>query len=325
MATTLKAAAKARIPNGGSAAAPTPLSLESADVPAAAGTEQYLAMLGERVRDARVRHGMTRRTLAHDSGISERYLAQLESGRGNLSIVLLRRVAAAIDVSLASLVGDDQPPVEYELLAERLRQLDPAELAEASSILARRFGDGAARMERVALIGLRGAGKTALGERAAWRLGWEFVELSREIEREAGVSVNEIFDLWGQAAYRRYERRATERLLRTRSRIVIAAGGGLVAEMGTFAQLLASCYTVWLQAAPEEHWERVVRRGGDNRVRGGADEAQAMADMRRILAQRERLYRTADARLDTTGKTPDQSTRELLRLIARARARKEPK
>src|ERR1700756_3587534 len=185
---------------------------------------QYLRMLGERVRDARVRHGMTRKMLAHDCGVSERYLAQLESGRGNLSIVLLRRVAAAIDVPLAELVTEELPPVEYAFVAERLRRLTPAELTEAAAILAKRFGDKAAREERVARIGLPGAGKSTLGMMLAKRLRWDFVELSREIEREAGVSVNEIFDLWGQAAYRRYERRALERVVRTHSRVVIATG-----------------------------------------------------------------------------------------------------
>lgn len=257
--------------------------------------------------------------LAHDSGISERYLAQLEAGHGNLSIVLLRRVAAAIDVSLAQLVSDAPPAVEYELLTERLRRFDEAELAEASELLARRFGDGRERSERVALIGLRGAGKTTLGEHAAYRLNWDFVELSHEVEREASAPFSEIFDLWGQAAYRRYERRAIQRLVRTRKHIVIAAGGGLAAEVASFERLLASCCTIWLHATPEQHWERVVRKDRDSRVSGGGDEARAMADMRRILAQRARFYGKADARLDTTGKTPAQSLRELLHLIDRAR------
>jgi XRE family aerobic/anaerobic benzoate catabolism transcriptional regulator len=285
-------------------------------------TDPYLRKLGERVRDTRARHGMTRRMLAHDSGVSERYLAQLESGRGNFSIVLLRRVAAALDVSISSLVSEEEPSVEYELIAERMRRLDDVELAEASLLLAQRFGDGIARMERIALIGLRGAGKSTLGQALARRLNWRFVELSREVEREAGIGVTEIFNLWGQAAYRRYERRAIERLVRTRNHVVIATGGGLVAELGSFERLLASCYAVWLQATPEDHWERVVRKDGDNRVRGGAGEAQAMADMRRILAQRERLYRKADARLGTTGKSPAQSLRELLHLIEEARLAK---
>src|SRR6202521_4271144 len=250
---------------------------------------QYLKLLGERVRDARARHGMTRRMLAHDCGVSERYLAQLESGRGNLSIVLLRRVAAAIDVPLAELLSEELPPVEYAFVAERLRRLTSAELTEAAAILAKRFGDQAAREERIALIGLRGAGKSTLGMMLAKRLRWEFVELSREIEREAGVSVNEIFDLWGQAAYRRYERRAFERVVRTRSRVVIATGGGLVSELSTFERLLEACYTIWLQASPHDYWERVLRQG-DYRVSDGIGVKQAMADMRRILAQREALY-----------------------------------
>ena len=158
---------------------------------------------------------MSRRMLAHDSGISERYLAELESGRGNFSIVLMRRLAKAIDVPVAELVSDDAPrPVEYKLMVERIRRLDTAEVSEVSAILAQRFGDRAGRAERIALIGLRGAGKTTLGAMLAKRLGWDFVEMSREIETEAALSVEEIFDLRGQAAYRRYERRALERIIR---------------------------------------------------------------------------------------------------------------
>jgi XRE family aerobic/anaerobic benzoate catabolism transcriptional regulator len=282
------------------------------DVPA-----QYLRLLGERVRDARARHGMTRKMLAHDCGVSERYLAQLESGRGNLSIVLLRRVAAAIYVPLTELVSEELPPVEYALVAQRLRRLTPTELTEAAAILAKRFGDKAAREERIALIGLRGAGKTTLGIMLAKRLGWDFVELSPEIAREAGVSVNEIFDLWGQAAYRRYERRALERVVRSRSRLVIATGGGLVSELPTFERLLDSCYTIWLQASPKDYWER-VRRQGDHRMSADVGTKQAMADMRRILSQREALYAKADARLQTSGKTTARSLRELLVLARRA-------
>jgi XRE family transcriptional regulator, aerobic/anaerobic benzoate catabolism transcriptional regulator len=286
------------------------------DVPA-----QYLRLLGERVRDARARHGMTRRMLAHDCGVSERYLAQLESGRGNISIVLLRRVAAAIDVPLAELVSEELPPVEYALVAERLRRLKPAELVEAGAIIAKRFGDNAARADRIALIGLRGAGKSTLGALLAERLGWTFVELSREIEREATVGVNEIFDLWGQAAYRRYERCALDRVVRTRSRVVIATGGGLVSELSTFERLLEACYTIWLQASPHDYWERVLRQG-DYRVSDGIGVKQAMADMRRILAQREALYSKADARLDTGGKTTAASLRELVALVRQRRARR---
>jgi XRE family transcriptional regulator, aerobic/anaerobic benzoate catabolism transcriptional regulator len=284
---------------------------------------QYLRLLGERVRDARARHGMTRKMLAHDCGVSERYLAQLESGRGNLSIVLLRRVAAAIDVPLAELVSEELPPVEYAFVAERLRRLTSAELTEAAAILAKRFGDQAAREERIALIGLRGAGKSTLGMMLAKRLRWDFVELSREIEREAGVSVNEIFDLWGQAAYRRYERRALERVVRTCSRVVIATGGGLVSELPTFERLLDNCYTIWLQASTNDYWERVLRQG-DYRVSADVGTKQAMADMRRILSQREALYSKADARLQTSGKTAARCLRDLMVMVLARKAHPRP-
>lgn len=278
----------------------------------------YLKMLGERVRDARARHGMTRRMLARDSGISERYLAELERGRGNFSIALLRRVADAIDVPVAELVSDEPArPVEYALLVERLRRLEPAELGEASSLISERFGDRIGRLDRIALIGLRGAGKSTLGALVARHLGWKFIEMSREIAAEAGVSVDEIFDLWGQAAYRRYERRALERILRTQSKIVLAAGGGLVSEPATFERLLDSFYTVWLRASPEEHWDRVIRQG-DHRVEGSGD-SEALADMRRILVQRETLYGKADARLNTSGKTTRQSLKEIIALIEKGK------
>jgi len=275
--------------------------------------DRYLRTVGERVRNARARHGMSRRMLAHDSGISERYLAELESGRGNFSIVLMRRLAKAIDLPVAELVDDAVPrPVEYKLLAERIARLAPEELGEASKLLMQRFGDRSGRGERIALIGLRGAGKTTLGARLAKQLGWEFIELSREIEVEAGVSVNEIFDLWGQAAYRRYERRALERIIESKSRVIVATAGGLVSEPATFERLLDSFYTIWLHASPEEHWDRVIGQG-DLRVEGSGD-SEALTDMRRILAQRNPLYRKADAGLDTSGKTERHSLKELVSL-----------
>ena len=282
---------------------------EKAPSPAA-----YLKTLGRKVRDARARHGMTRRMLAHDSGISERYLAQLESGLGNLSIVMLRKLAKAIDVPVAELVSDEPPvPVEYGLIVERLKRLQPAELAEATEMLKERFGDRTGRSERIALIGLRGAGKTTLGRSLARQLGWRFVEMSREIEVEAGVPVDEIFDLWGQAAYRRYERRALQRILGMPARMVLATGGGIVSEPATFELLLDGFFTVWIQASPEEHWDRVIRQG-DHRVEGSGD-TEALTDMRRILAQRDPLYGKADARLQTSGKSAKQSMSELLALL----------
>lgn len=284
------------------------------DPGASVSSAAYLKMLGRRVRDARARHGMTRRMLAHDSGISERYLAQLESGLGNFSIVMLRKLAKAIDVPITELVNDEPSvSVEYGLIVERLRRLQPAELAEASDLLTERFGDRTGRAERIALIGLRGAGKSTLGQELARQLDWRFVEMSREIEAEAGVPVDEIFDLWGQAAYRRYERRALKRVLSMPPRMVLATGGGIVSEPGTFELLLDGFFTVWVQASPKEHWDRVIRQG-DHRVEGSGD-SEALTDMRRILAQRDPLYGKADAHLQTSGKTAKQSLSELRGLL----------
>ena len=276
-----------------------------------------LETLGGRVRDARARHGMTRRMLARDSGISERYLAELESGRGNLSIVLLRKLASAIDVPLTELVDDGpQPPAEYVLLTQRLRRLEPNELAQAASMIIEHFGRRCDRLKRIALIGLRGAGKTTLGTMLAEHLGWEFVELSRAIESEAGVELGEIFEFGGQAAYRRYELRALEKIISGKDRIVLAAGGGLVSEAPSLERLLDACYAVWLRASPREHWDRVISQG-DLRVRKGTKDAEALADMRKILAQRESLYRMADAQLDTSGRKAGDSLDELIKLVAR--------
>lgn len=264
--------------------------------------------------------------LAHDSGISERYLAELEGGRGNLSIMLLKKLAGAIDVPLAELVDDGpRASAEYLMLAQRLRRLEEDQLAQAGAMIMRRFGRPQGRLDRIALIGLRGAGKSTLGAMLAARLRWKFVEMSAEIESEAGVGVDEIFELGGQAAYRRHELRALDGIAR-RKKIVLAVGGGLVSEAPALERLLDACYTIWLRASPREHWERVIRQG-DTRVRGGVGEAEALADMRRILAQRESLYRMADAKLDTGGASVRESLEALIELArergaARVRARR---
>lgn len=285
----------------------------------------FLQSIGMRVRDARARHGMTRRMLARDSGISERYLAELEGGRGNLSIMLLKRLAAAIDVPLAELVDDGpRAPAEYAVLAQRLRRLDAGELAEAGAMIMRRFGRPRDRVGRIALIGLRGAGKSTLGAMLAARLRWEFIEMSAEVEAEAGVGVDEIFELGGQAAYRRYELRALDRIAAGRRKIVLAVGGGLVSEASALERLLDACYTIWLRASPREHWDRVLGQG-DSRVRGGESEREALADMRRILAQREPLYRMADATLDTSGAGVRESFDALIDLARRRGAGAAPK
>jgi XRE family transcriptional regulator, aerobic/anaerobic benzoate catabolism transcriptional regulator len=267
----------------------------------------YLRLLGERIREARVRRGMTRKILARDSAVSERYLAQLESGLGNISIMLLRQVAQAMGLPLADLVREGpERSVELALLLQTLERLSPAELGQARQLIAGAFGAAMAegRRHRIALIGLRGAGKSTLGRRLAEARGIPFIELDREIERESGLELSEIFALYGQTAFRRYERRCLEAVIEHHPRAVIATGGSLVSEPGTFDLLLAACFTVWLKAAPAEHMGRVLAQGD---TRPMAENTEAMADLRRILAGREVLYRKADALIDTAGKTIEES------------------
>ena len=280
------------------------------------GEAAYLRLLGDRIREARARRGMTRKILARDSKVSERYLAQLEAGHGNVSIVLLRQIAQAMGLPLVDLVREEPDrPVELTLMIQTLARLSPKELAQARKILAETFGAAVERerRHRIALIGLRGAGKSTLGAMLAKELSVPFIELDREIERESGTSLSEVFDLYGQAAFRRYERRALESVIERHDRAVIATGGSIVSEAATFDLLLSACFTLWLTAAPEEHMARVVAQG-DTRPMAGNEEA--MEDLRRILAGREALYSKADARVDTAGKTMAQSLRELKKAVA---------
>jgi XRE family aerobic/anaerobic benzoate catabolism transcriptional regulator len=266
----------------------------------------FLAALGERVREARARRGMTRRQLAGDSAVSERFLAHLEAGSGNVSVLKLRQIAEALHLPPADLFIDDtEQSVELTLIRQFLERLPASKLPEVRAKLKRQFGSAETeRRKRIALLGLRGAGKSTLGARLAKRLGVPFIELDREIEREAGTNLNEIFLLYGQGGYRRYERRCLENVIRKYDRVVIASGGSIVSEQATFDLLLSACFTVWLKATPEEHMARVVEQG-DFRPMAGSDEA--MADLKRILDGRELLYSRADATIDTAGQTTQQS------------------
>jgi len=280
-----------------------------------ADDNEYLRMLGERIRELRARRGMTRRILAQQSSVSERYLAQLETGHGNISIILLRQIAQAMGMPLVDIVREGpEQPVELTLLIQFLARLPPKKLARARALLAAEFevaGDRD-RRRRIALIGLRGAGKTTLGPLLANQLGVPFIELAREIEHVAGAELPEVFALYGQAAYRRYERRALEGLLESQDAFVLAPGGGIVSEPATFDLLLSSCFTVWLKATAEEHMSRVLAQG-DYRPMGGNQEA--MKDLQRILAGREALYSKADIVVDTSGKVAEQSLAELARAV----------
>ncbi len=279
-----------------------------------------LAELGSRVRAWRARRGMTRKALAADSGLSERFLADVESGKGNVSINSLESVARALNISILELLQDAPRPAMARVQG-LLSRLDDTQLDQTYSLLGNTFGlgDSAGREQRVALIGLRGAGKSTLGSQLAAERGVPFVELDREIEREAGTSMNEILLLHGQAGYRRYERRALFRIAEDHAEgVVMTTGGSIVSERETFDLLQSRFYCVWLKASPEEHMARVVAQG-DMRpfdaTQGASNEA--MEDIRRILSSRESLYARADAVVDTSARTLAQSLKDLTRAVPR--------
>ncbi len=244
----------------------------------------YLSRLGERVRAWRGEHAMTRKSLALASGVSERYLAQLEAGQGNISVLLLRKVARAMGVAVESLVHEEE-----------------------------------IRDKCIALIGLRGAGKSTLGKKLAETMGLPFVELDREVEKEAGAELGEVFAMYGQEAFRRFERRALERVLARHESAVIAAGGGLVTDPGTYQLLLERCQCIWLKASPEEHMARVIAQGDMRPFKGktyGHGRSSALDEIRQLLAGREKLYRRAAATVDTTDKTLRQSLADLRKALS---------
>jgi len=275
---------------------------------------EFLSNLGRRVREAREQRGLARKALARDANVSERYLAQLEAGEGNASVVLLRRVAAALGVRIVDLLDTGADAAEQRMLRRFLDSLPPERLREVLQRLTSEFGqDVAVRRKRITLIGLRGAGKSTLGQALARNMRRPFVELDKEIEREAGISLSEVFLLYGQAGYRRIERRCLERIIHSQDEIILSVGGGIVSEPETYNLLLLNCYTVWVKARPEEHMARVVAQG-DTRPMAG--HAEAMEDLRNILTAREPLYSKADTTLDTSGRSVEQSLAALQRSVA---------
>jgi XRE family transcriptional regulator, aerobic/anaerobic benzoate catabolism transcriptional regulator len=274
---------------------------------------QFLVAMGRHVRDARERRGMARKAIAQSAGVSERYLAQLEAGEGNASVLLLRSVARALDMPLTELLDARERSVEQRLIRRLLDGLPAHRLEEVVFRLMRHFGEEAAsRRKRVALVGLRGAGKTTLGSALAAELRVPFVELDREIERDAGIGLSEVFLLYGQAGYRRIERRCLERALDAHAEMVIAVGGGIVSEPDAYDLLLRRCFTVWVKATPDEHMARVVAQGDLRPMQG---KVEAMDDLKRILDAREPLYRKADVTLDTSGDDAQQSLTKLRQAV----------
>ena len=274
----------------------------------------FLEALGQRVRTMRGLRGMSRKVLAKVSGISERYIAQLESGKGNVSIVLLRRVSHAMGAHLEDLIPSGEPSPDWPVVRDLLRKATPGQIAQARDILS---GSGASQRRMsfsgIALIGLRGAGKSTLGKLLAKKIGWNFVELNKEIERENGLSVAEIIALYGQEGFRRMEQGSLTALLARKELMVLATGGGIVSEPLTFDLILQSFYTIWLKAEPEEHMAR-VRGQGD--LRPMADDRSAMAELRTILRSREPLYARANAVVDTAGLPVDAAAARLIEAVA---------
>jgi XRE family transcriptional regulator, aerobic/anaerobic benzoate catabolism transcriptional regulator len=267
---------------------------------------------------------MTRRQVSVAAGVSERHLANLEYGVGNASILVLLDVAQALQCTLAELLGDvTASSPEWLLIRELLERRDEATLRRVRVVIGEMLGTGGSssqrsaagtsRSPRIALVGLRGGGKSTLGRMLAEDLGFPFIELSGEIEKFAGCTVAEIQALYGQNAYRRYERRALEETIQIYGECVIAVPGGLVSDPATFNQLLAHCTTVWLQATPEDHMKRVVAQGD---LRPMAASKEAMEDLKGILAGRAAFYSKADFTVDTSAR-PLQATFETLRGIVR--------
>jgi len=279
----------------------------------------FLVALGERVRALRSRRGLTRKAVALAADVSERHLANLEHGTGNASILVLLQVTGALQCTLAELIGDvTTSSPEWLLIRELLEHCEESTLRKVRIAVGEILGTGAgkvARNPRVALIGLRGAGKSTLGQMLADELGFPFVELSRETEKFAGCSVSEIQALYGMNAYRRYERRALEEAIRIYPEAVIATPGGLVSDAATFNVLLTHCTTVWLQADAEDHMKRVTAQGD---LRPMAASKEAMADLQRILAGRAAFYSKADLQLDTSAQPLELTFHALRDLVRQA-------
>jgi XRE family transcriptional regulator, aerobic/anaerobic benzoate catabolism transcriptional regulator len=243
--------------------------------------DALLGGLARRARELRAEHGLTLKELARRSGLSPRFLVQVESGHGNISVRKLAGLAAALGTTAAGLLAG--------------------------------LGDRGARLPLVALLGLRGAGKSTVGRRLARRLRVPFVELDRRVEEAAGLTLSEIFALHGEDYYRRLERDALARLIAEARPLVLATGGGLVASRITYSTLLRRTLTVWLRASPEDHWNRVVQQG-DRRPM--ADHPQAMAELRRLLQSREPLYARAAHTVDTSGRDPEAVVDAVSALVA---------
>ena len=275
-------------------------------------------MLAHKIRDARAQRGMTRNALARDSGVSLRFLAQLEGGQGNPSILVLRRIASALGFPPDDLLSNEPAPaIDRILLAQLLKRLPDDDMVKARRLLTQHLGlDSVAEAKKpyVTLVGLRGAGKSTLGRRLAKHRGVPFFELDREVERQYGATIGEILQLHGQPGYRRFERESLQAVLSKNPAAIIETGGGLAADPETLPLLLEHSIAVWVRASPEEHMQRVIDQGD---LRPMARSREAMRELKDILKAREPFYRQAHFHLMTSGKTAEQSFEELLGLLER--------
>ncbi len=281
---------------------------------AALPRDAYIVRLGDRVRRLRARAGLTRKELAREAGVSERHLANLESGIGNPSLLILRQIARAFHCGICDLLDDTAGgSADWPLIRDYLVGRSPEELIRARQALMSLFdGEAARRRHHIALIGLRGAGKSTLGQMLAEDLQYPFVEVNREVERLAGCPPTEIHALYGAAAYRRYEKQALEDVIRRHPTAVIATPGGLVSEPSTFNILLQNCLTIWLRASPIEHMNRVIAQGD---MRPMAGNRQAMDDLELILAERTPFYAKAELSFDTSMRSVEESFQGLRALV----------
>ena len=275
--------------------------------------KSLLSLVGERVLTVRKQRGLSRRELSALSGVSQRYLALLESGEGNISIGLLQRLAMALDFPLDLMVSaDDGLSTELVAVTGLYRNADTATRDHVRQILTSAEDQKA---ERICLMGLRGAGKSSLGTLLSKELGVQLVELNDTIEKSAGMAVSEIIALYDMEGYRQLESECLENIIAKEKRVILAVAGGIVANPDTFTLLCRSFHTIWIKASPTEHMQR-VRAQGDNRPMAG--NPHAMEQLKQILKSREAEYARADFHLDTSGKTIDMSAKELVKLVRSA-------
>ncbi|HET9955288.1 MAG TPA: helix-turn-helix transcriptional regulator [Polyangiaceae bacterium] len=283
----------------------------TAEVSSGASPIDLHQVLAQRVRDARARRFMTRKALAQESGISLAYLARVERGSGNISLSLLQRLALALNLPIESFLSADHAPnADLTMIIEFLKRQPPERLA----LIRRQLFESHDQAQRIALVGIRGVGKSTLGPALAERLCIPFVELNREIEKEAGLGVSEIFTVYGQHGYRVIERRCLERIIVNHPKVVLATAGGIVAETATYELLLNSFFTIWLKASPEVMFERVLAQH-DARIASPELRTEAIENIERTLGARQHLYELAPAAFDTSGKTVEQIVRGLLGLL----------